>query len=761
MKEIQVLEQQTIDKIAAGEVVERPGSIVKELCENALDAGASAITVEIRDGGIAMIRVTDNGEGIDPSQVRNAFLRHATSKITQVDDLLTICSFGFRGEALSSISAVSRMELITKVRENLTGIRYKIEGGSEKLFEEVGAPAGSTFIVRDLFYNTPARRKFLKSVQTEAGYISDYVSRLALSHPEISVKFMVNNTTRLSTSGFGSQADVISSVFGREIRSNLIEVNSQDEEHGLSLKGWIGKPQISRSNRTQEILFVNGRLVYNNILSKAIEEGYETFLMQHKFPFVILSLTLPGKDVDVNVHPAKAQVRFSQGPVVFDFVKNTVKDLLNHRELIIDTTFGTTAEEDAAQKEALKRAREAESRKDVPEPFETLRREHQMAASGHGSDAGRPITGTGQGDSPYSMKYPGRSNNGPGSYPHSQDSSPERIRQSGEFLKKVSQMSIFDDDFPGKGNASSAEAGAASSTETGAASSTETGAAFSTETGTSFSAETGPASSARAGTSFSAGAGISSSFDSGVFAEGTKGSFPLSDTGSSPAADIPFTSEENASEASGEAAVSQRAEQAMFLSKEHRSEHRLIGQLFETYWIIEFRSSMYIIDQHAAHEKVMFERLMEKYRQKRVTSQMLSPSIIVSLTLAEENLLNDNMDYFRSMGFEIEPFGGHDYAISAVPQDLFGLTEREFFMEMLDSLSADTGKMSIETITMRVAAMACKAAVKGNTRLSPQEADQLISELLTLDNPYNCPHGRPTILSMSKSEIEKKFHRIV
>ncbi len=685
MKEIQVLEQQTIDKIAAGEVVERPGSIVKELCENALDAGASAITVEIRDGGISMIRVTDNGEGIDPSQVRNAFLRHATSKITQVDDLLTICSFGFRGEALSSISAVSRMELITKVRENLTGIRYKIEGGSEKLYEEVGAPAGSTFIVRDLFYNTPARRKFLKSVQTEAGYISDYVSRLALSHPEIAVKFMVNNTTRLSTSGFGSQADVISSVFGREIRANLIEVDAQDEEHGLSLKGWIGKPQISRSNRTQEILFVNGRLIYNNILSKAIEEGYETFLMQHKFPFVILSLTLPGKDVDVNVHPAKAQVRFSQGPVVFEFVKNTVKDLLNHRELIIDTTFGTTAEEDAAQKAALRRAREAESKKDVPEPFETLRREHQTAAS--------YLDGTGQGPSPYSKKYPANDlsdspANGPGPSGHflhdSASSSPERIRQSGEFLKKVSQMSIFDDDFPGPDSSSGSD-------NVCPAEDLGTGTAAGTQSPASFG----------------------------------------------------------------------RQSQGMFLSEEHRHEHRLIGQLFETYWIIEFRDSMYIIDQHAAHEKVMFERLMEKYRQKTVSSQMLSPSIIVSLTLAEENLLNENMDYFHSMGFEIEPFGGHDYAISAVPQDLFGLTEREFFMEMLDSLSADTGRMSIETITMRVATMACKAAVKGNTRLSPQEADRLISELLTLDNPYNCPHGRPTILSMSKSEIEKKFHRIV
>lgn len=636
MKEIHVLEQTTIDKIAAGEVVDRPGSIVKELCENALDAGASAITVEIRDGGISMIRVTDNGEGIDPSQIRNAFQRHATSKITQVEDLTAIRSFGFRGEALSSICAVSRVELITKVRENLTGIRYKTEGGSERLFEEVGAPAGSTFIVRDLFYNTPARRKFLKSAQTEAGYISDYVSRLALSNPHISVKFMVNSTTKLQASGYGSQADVINSVFGREIRTNLIEVNAVDEANDMTLKGWIGKPSISRGNRSNEILYVNGRLIYNNVFSKAVEEGYETFLMQHKFPFVILSLTLPGSKVDVNVHPAKAQVRFSDGPAVFQFVKNTVRDLLQGQELIVDTSFDTAKELNQARRQARERALEAEKSKDVPEPFETLRREHQAS--------GGNLNGAGPGAWVYERKYPDRVHETPA--------------DSNRFLQEMSRLSAFED----------------------------------------------PAD---------------------------------------------------------EPARQKTYVQPSFLSEEARPRHRLIGQLFETYWIIEYNSCMYIIDQHAAHEKVLFERLMEKYRSKQAASQMLSPSMILSLSLTEEALLKENLEAFQAIGFEIEPFGGHDYMISAVPQDLFGLSEKEYFMEMLDSLSADAGKTSVETITMRVATMACKAAVKGNTRMSPQEADELITELLTLDNPFNCPHGRPTILSMSKSEIEKKFHRIV
>ena len=715
MREIHVLEQATIDKIAAGEVVERPGSIVKELCENALDAGANALTVEIRDGGISMIRVTDNGEGIDPSQVRSAFLRHATSKLTQVEDLVRIRSFGFRGEALSSISAVSRVELITKVRENLTGIRYKIEGGNERLFEEVGAPEGSTFIVRDLFYNTPARRKFLKSAQTEAGYINDYVARLALSNPHISVKFMVNSSTRLSTSGFGSQADVIHSVFGRDVRNNLLQVSRTDEEHGLSLEGWIGKPSVSRGNRTNEILYVNGRLVYNSVFSKAVEEGYETFLMQHRFPFVILSLTLPGTDVDVNVHPAKAQVRFTNGPVIYDFIRSAVKEKLTHQDLVIDTSFQGAAAADAQRKADRKKALDAEKAKDVPEPFEELRRQHNTP-SGY-------LDGTGQGNSPYARQYDRPSDahhdaekDRPSTKHHegeeirtsAEHHDAEKIRQSNQFLREVSQMSIFDEVFSGNAALADGKAGKADLPAPAG------GAPGEPSTQSSFQSEEG------------------------------------------------FRGNQDAEEKPDTADAAQKIPAAApFLSTQAREQHKIIGQLFETYWIVEYQNSMYIIDQHAAHEKVMFERLMDRYRRKEAASQMLSPGLIVTLSLAEETLLKDHMESFQRIGFEIEPFGGHDYIISAVPQDLFGLTEKEYFMEMLDSLSAETGKMSVEAITMRIATMACKAAVKGNTRLSVQEADALITQLLELDNPYNCPHGRPTIIAMSKSEIEKKFHRIV
>ena len=689
MAVIHLLEQATIDKIAAGEVVERPRSIVKELTENAIDAGATAITVEIRDGGIAMIRVTDDGAGIPADQVRTAFLRHATSKIEKVDDLTSIRSFGFRGEALSSIAAVSRVELITKPQESLVGTRYRIEGGIETGMEEIGAPNGSTFVCRDLFYNTPARRKFLKSAQTEAGYIAEFVERLALSHPELAIKFMANGATKLATSGNGKQADVIYRIFGREISGNLIEVDQTDEATGMHLHGFLGKPQISRGNRTYEIYYVNGRLIASNILSKAAEEGYETFLMQHRFPFLILALDLDGTLVDVNVHPAKAQVRFADGPAVYNFVKTVVKGALTHRELIIRTGFG---KEDHA-KEAKKLAREVLKKEATPEPFEFQRRQQLANETNPGWKAQEEEKGydfrklreehPAAADSPYSPMYPGISGQREESVRRS------RLADGKNFLDQAAAFLDAHHNFQGT--------------------------------------------------------------EDGCQGEKAEKKAPVVPAGEDILTGRQMTLEE----------LGQEDDNAVFLSKEHVKEHRLIGQVFDTYWIVEFRNSLYIIDQHAAHEKVMFERLMKRFRDKEASSQRLSPPMIVSLTMAEEDQLRAHKDTFAQLGFEIQPFGDRDYAISAVPQDLFGLTEKEFFLEMLDQLSPDTGKTSMEEVTARIATMACKAAVKGNTRLSTLEADALITELLSLDDPYNCPHGRPTIISMTKSELEKKFRRIV
>ena len=689
MAVIHLLEQATIDKIAAGEVVERPRSIVKELTENAIDAGATATTVEIRDGGIAMIRVTDDGAGIPADQVRTAFLRHATSKIEKVDDLTSIRSFGFRGEALSSIAAVSRVELITKPQESLVGTRYRIEGGIETGMEEIGAPNGSTFVCRDLFYNTPARRKFLKSAQTEAGYIAEFVERLALSHPELAIKFMANGATKLATSGNGKQADVIYRIFGREISGNLIEVDQTDEATGMHLHGFLGKPQISRGNRTYEIYYVNGRLIASNILSKAAEEGYETFLMQHRFPFLILALDLDGTLVDVNVHPAKAQVRFADGPAVYNFVKTVVKGALTHRELIIRTGFG----KDDHAKEAKKLAREVLKKEAAPEPFEFQRRQQLAKETNPGWKAQEEEKGydfrklreehPAAADSPYSPMYPGISGQREESVRRS------RLADGKNFLDQAAAFLDAHHNFQGT--------------------------------------------------------------EDGCQGEEAEKKAPVVPAGEDILTGRQMTLEE----------LGQEDDNAVFLSKEHVKEHRLIGQVFDTYWIVEFRNSLYIIDQHAAHEKVMFERLMKRFRDKEASSQRLSPPMIVSLTMAEEDQLRAHKDTFAQLGFEIQPFGDRDYAISAVPQDLFGLTEKEFFLEMLDQLSPDTGKTSMEEVTARIATMACKAAVKGNTRLSTLEADALITELLSLDDPYNCPHGRPTIISMTKSELEKKFRRIV
>ena len=689
MAVIHLLEQATIDKIAAGEVVERPRSIVKELTENAIDAGATAITVEIWVGGIAMIGVTDDGAGIPADQVRTAFLRHATSKIEKVDDLTSIRSFGFRGEALSSIAAVSRVELITKPQESLVGTRYRIEGGIETGMEEIGAPNGSTFVCRDLFYNTPARRKFLKSAQTEAGYIAEFVERLALSHPELAIKFMSNGATKLATSGNGKQADVIYRIFGREISGNLIEGDQTDEATGMHLHGFLGKPQISRGNRTYEIYYVNGRLIASNILSKAAEEGYETFLMQHRFPFLILALDLDGTLVDVNVHPAKAQVRFADGPAVYNFVKTVVKGALTHRELIIRTGFG----KDDHAKEAKKLAREVLKKEAAPEPFEFQRRQQLAKETNPGWKAQEEEKGydfrklreehPAAADSPYSPMYPGISGQREESVRRS------RLADGKNFLDQAAAFLDAHHNFQGT--------------------------------------------------------------EDGCQGEEAEKKAPVVPTGEEILTGRQMTLEE----------LGQEDDNAVFLSKEHVKEHRLIGQVFDTYWIVEFRNSLYIIDQHAAHEKVMFERLMKRFRDKEASSQRLSPPMIVSLTMAEEDQLRAHKDTFAQLGFEIQPFGDRDYAISAVPQDLFGLTEKEFFLEMLDQLSPDTGKTSMEEVTARIASMACKAAVKGNTRLSTLEADALITELLSLDDPYNCPHGRPTIISMTKSELEKKFRRIV
>ncbi len=692
MKRIAVLDQNTIDKIAAGEVVERPSSVVKELVENAIDAGATAVTVEVTDGGKKLIRITDNGSGIEADQIPLAFCRHATSKIEKVEDLEQITSLGFRGEALSSIAAVSQVELITKTPSAITGSRYIIEGGAERSLEELGAPDGSTFLVRNLFYNTPARSKFLKSDMTEANYIHTLMEQLALSHPEISFKYIQNKQVKLHSSGNYNVKDVIYSVYGKDIAKALLEADYENDF--MKITGFVGKPEIARGNRGFENYYINGRYVKNNIITKAIENAYRGFLMQHKFPFVSLQMEMEGNDLDVNVHPAKREVRFAREQEVYEAVYDTVRKALTKKEMIPSFTIGK--EEKAPPQEVPKPA-------DIPEPFETKRRETIY-------ERNRPLR---EFSATYGEKI-------------SEDTAPAKCNNT-EFSRNTDLQSP------------PAPAGASSSIQ-------DNKEVFSREEEALFH---------------------------GTLHQAVKSEEGCSEPEKIQRQEAPFSEpvpkdSQKATEKAGErtsASKSSPKQMELFeeklLAPESRNKIRLIGQVFDTYWLVQFGEYFYIIDQHAAHEKIYYEKFVKEFRENTVTSQYLNPPMIVTLNLQEEAILKDNETYFRQFGFEIEHFGGKEYCISAVPSNLYGLTEEQLFLDMLDHLTDARGKDLFEIFAQRLATMACKAAVKGNHAMSSQEAEKLIDQLLKLDNPYHCPHGRPTIISMTKTELEKKFKRII
>jgi len=639
MANIKVLDQNTINQIAAGEVIDRPASVVKELLENAIDAKATAITVEIKDGGISFIRITDNGCGIEKEDIKVAFLRHSTSKIRTAVDLVTVSSLGFRGEALSSISAVAMVELITKTKESFCGTRYVIEGGEEKSLEDIGVPDGTTFIVRNLFYNTPARRKFLKNANTEASYISDIVEKIALSHPEISIRFIINNQNKLHTSGNGSLRDVVYTVYNREIATNVIEINNSCQF--MKITGYIGKPLISRGNRGYENYFINNRYVKSNFISRAIEDAYKSFLMQHKYPFTCINLQVDPELLDVNVHPSKMELRFRNQEEIYPFVFNTVDAALHHRQLIPDVEIEEKKEKEKTVTQIVSEVMAGDGKKvRIPEPFEIKRNESIKESIKEIEIANKKEQIFKLNEKNEILMEDSEK------YKYVPENKISRIIEKEE--KKVvveNQMELFDDNL---------------------------------------------------------------------------------------------------------------------LSKKARINHKIVGQVFDTYWIVEYNDKMFIIDQHAAHEKVLYEKILKRYNAREQLSQEINPPIVVSVSMKEEQVLKANMDSFRKFGYEIEEFGGNEYAIRGVPYDLLSLSSRELFLELLDGINIDDGiRVSPDMLIDRMATMACKAAVKGNNKLSMDEANKLIDELLELDNPYNCPHGRPTIISMTKYEMEKKFKRII
>ena len=709
MRKIAVLDQQTIDKIAAGEVVERPSSIVKELVENAIDAGATAVTVEITDGGKKMIRITDNGGGMERDQVPLAFLRHATSKIEKVEDLEHIASLGFRGEALSSIAAVAQVELITKTPSALSGVRYVINGGVQESLEDMGAPEGTTFLVRNLFYTTPARSKFLKSDTTEGNYVSTLMEQLALSHPEISFKYIQNKQVKLHTSGNYNIKDVIYNIYGRDITKALLEVSYENDF--MKIEGFVGKPEISRGNRTFENYYINGRFVKNRIIAKGIEDAYKGFLMQHKFPFVSLHIQMEGNDLDVNVHPSKMEVRFARGTEVYDAVYETVHKALTTREMIQTVPFG--------KEESVRKQSSLVKPGDIPEPFEMKRRAEMP-------EYRTQVANTVNRTSNVSIKGNDRTVSAPDTAMDKKQISSYSTLPRGTITmaeQAVREQKIYQTKDP------------------------FTKAEEKLFEGTINDKNIHEKQPDAMQVNMSQKATVSVNknvVDSNENAE---------------------TCDESA-ERVQEVEKEQKPQQLelfeeKLLAPESRSRHQLIGQIFDTYWLVQFEDRFFIIDQHAAHEKVYYERFVKRFREQTIESQYLSPPLIVSLNLQEEALLETNRKYFEDFGFEIEPFGGKEYCINAVPTNLYGLDEEELFLEMLDNLASEKDKDPLGIFASRLATMACKAAVKGNHQMSVQEANMLIDELLTLDNPYHCPHGRPTIISMTKTELEKKFKRIV
>lgn len=668
MPEIQLLDQATINQIAAGEVIDRPSSVVKELLENAIDAKATAITVEIKDGGISFIRITDNGCGIEKDQVRKAFLRHATSKLHTIDDLLDIGSLGFRGEALSSIAAIAQVELISKPPEAMLGISYQIEDGEEKSLTQIGAPDGTTILVRNLFYHVPARKKFLKTAATEGNYINQLMENMAMLRPDISMRFINGGQNKLYTSGNGRLKDLIYTIYGREISSNVLEINYECPLFAVT--GYIGKPIISRGNRTFENYYINGRFVKSRLIAAAIEQAYKPFMMQHRYPFTVLHIKIKPELIDVNVHPAKMEVRFQQENEIYELLAGAIENTLRGKEFIPDVSDDGKAEKKVQEKQKLPEPfeqRRLQAMKEIipPPPAEHKTQNEQKPSAEHKTQSEQKL--------PRNEEQPNVSS---------------KLSEPVCEYKAEKKQTIKDSD-----------------------------------------------------SKWESASGIHKRIGQDV---------------SQTVNQMPTQPEQK---------LEKPEQQTLFteplLSEKARIHHRLIGQLFDTYWLIQYGNQLYIMDQHAAHEKVNYERLMEAYRKKERITQFVSPPMVISLTRAEEAILEEFKSEFERIGFTIEPYGGREYAISEIPANLYGINEKELFLEMLSDLE-DRGSMQpSELIASKLASMSCKAAIKGGQKISFKEADALVSQLLTLENPYACPHGRPTIITMTKYELEKKFKRIV
>ncbi len=716
---IKVLDQNTINKIAAGEVIEKPSSVIKELVENSIDSGATAVTVEVKGGGLSFLRVTDNGAGIKKDEVKLAFLRHATSKLVTVEDLLSISSLGFRGEALASIAAVAQVEMITKTADDVTGLRYQIHGGKEISSEEIGAPGGTTIIVRNLFYNTPARKKFMKTDATETSYIYDLMCRICMSHPEISFKFIANGTDKLFTSGNGKLRDIIYHIYGRDITSNLLEINAENDY--MKISGYIARPCISRGNRSFEGYYVNHRYIKSAVLTKAIEDAFRTFVMIHKFPFTEINFQVRPDLLDVNVHPTKMELKFANSQDIYSFTYNAIRETLLFKELIPDVAPGKDPKPETFKQRDVGNA---------PEAFENKRREEIVRAEERTvpqsqPEQHRPAEPQSQ---PEQLRSAETQTSPQQLCPIEPQTSSQPVHPVIEIIDETSSSNNKGSDVIDNNKM---EKPAGNYIYADRNNDLERAIVQNRNVVNESPAYTAPAPARPSVTAATQDSTVSAASDAAYIEE------------------------------AGKKYVQQDMFQEKFLTKEARAKHRLIGQLFKTYWLIEYDGKFFIMDQHAAHEKVKYEELMENYKNKKIYSQYLMPPAVVTLSAAEIEFLHENMEMFEALGYQIENFGGREFKLNAVPDNLFGLDGRELFIDFIADASSSAKKVTIDTFIHKLSTMACKAAIKGNTEISFKEADALIDQLLKLENPYTCPHGRPTVISMTEAEIEKKFKRIV
>ena len=716
---IKVLDQNTINKIAAGEVIEKPSSVIKELVENSIDSGATAVTVEVKGGGLSFLRVTDNGAGIKKDEVKLAFLRHATSKLVTVEDLLSISSLGFRGEALASIAAVAQVEMITKTADDVTGLRYQIHGGKEISSEEIGAPGGTTIIVRNLFYNTPARKKFMKTDATETSYIYDLMCRICMSHPEISFKFIANGTDKLFTSGNGKLRDIIYHIYGRDITSNLLEINAENDY--MKISGYIARPCISRGNRSFEGYYVNHRYIKSAVLTKAIEDAFRTFVMIHKFPFTEINFQVRPDLLDVNVHPTKMELKFANSQDIYSFTYNAIRETLLFKELIPDVAPGKDPKPETFKQRDVGNA---------PEAFENKRREEIVRAEERTVPQSQPkqLRPAEPQSQPEQLRSAETQTSPQQLCPIEPQISSQPVRPVIEIIDETSSSNNKGSDVIDNNKT---EKPAGNYIYADRNNDLERAIVQNRNVVNESPAYTAPAPARPSVTAATQDSTVSAASDAAYIEE------------------------------AGKKYVQQDMFQEKFLTKEARAKHRLIGQLFKTYWLIEYDGKFFIMDQHAAHEKVKYEELMENYKNKKIYSQYLMPPAVVTLSAAEIEFLHENMDMFEALGYQIENFGGREFKLNAVPDNLFGLDGRELFIDFIADASSSAKKVTIDTFIHKLSTMACKAAIKGNTEISFKEADALIDQLLKLENPYTCPHGRPTVISMTEAEIEKKFKRIV